>query len=47
MIVTHQDSDHSGGALTLLQTVPVAWFASSLPAEHAILLRRAADGGEP
>ena len=22
MIVTHQDSDHSGGALTLLQTVP-------------------------
>jgi len=45
MIVTHQDSDHSGGALTLLQTVPVTWFASSLPAEHAILLRRAADGG--
>ncbi len=46
MIVTHQDSDHSGGALTLLQTVPVAWFASSLPAEHAILLRRAADGAD-
>ena len=46
MIVTHQDSDHSGGALTLLQTVPVGWLASSLPAEHAILLRRVADGGE-
>ena len=45
MIVTHQDSDHSGGALTLLQTVPVDWLASSLPAEHAILARRAADGG--
>ena len=44
MIVTHQDSDHSGGALTLLQTVPVDWLASSLPAEHAILARRAADG---
>ena len=44
MIVTHQDSDHSGGAMTLLQTVPVDWLASSLPAEHAILLRRAADG---
>jgi competence protein ComEC len=44
MIVTHQDSDHSGGALTLLQTVPVDWLASSLPADHAILARRAADG---
>jgi competence protein ComEC len=45
MIVTHQDSDHSGGALTLLATVPVDRFVSSLPAEHAILARRAADGG--
>ena len=45
MIVTHQDSDHSGGALTLLQTVPVDWLASSLPAEHAILARQAAGGG--
>jgi competence protein ComEC len=45
MIVTHQDSDHSGGALSLLQTVPVDWLASSLAAEHPILLQRAADGG--
>ncbi len=45
MIVTHQDSDHSGGALTLLQTVPVAWLASSLPEGHDILERRATDGG--
>jgi competence protein ComEC len=45
MIVTHQDSDHSGGALTLLATVPVDRFVSSLPAEHAILARRAAEGG--
>ncbi len=44
MIVTHQDSDHSGGALTLLSTVPVAMFVSSLPAEHPILARRIADG---
>ena len=44
MIVTHQDSDHSGGAMTLLQTVPVDWLASSLPADHAILARRATDG---
>jgi len=45
MIVTHQDADHSGGALTLLQTVPVDWLASSLPADSEILARRAADGG--
>jgi competence protein ComEC len=44
MIVSHQDSDHSGGALSLLHTVPVAWFASSLPAEHAIARARARDG---
>jgi competence protein ComEC len=45
MVVTHQDSDHSGGALTLLALVPVDRFVSSLPADHAILARRAADGG--
>jgi competence protein ComEC len=37
MIVSHQDTDHSGGALSLLATVPVAWFASSLPEDHAIV----------
>ena len=44
MIVTHQDSDHSGGALTLLSMVPVAWFVSSLPQSHAIVARREAEG---
>jgi len=44
MIVTHQDSDHSGGAQSLLQTVPVDWLASSLPADSPILARRAAEG---
>ena len=47
MIVTHQDSDHSGGALSILQTVPVDWLASSLPADHAILGPRARDGDVP
>jgi competence protein ComEC len=37
MIVTHQDADHSGGAISLLETVPVGWFASSLPEDHAIV----------
>ena len=44
MIVTHQDSDHSGGALSLLSTVPVDGFLSSLPDEHPIVARRALDG---
>ncbi len=44
MIVSHQDSDHSGGALSLLQTVPVGWLASSLGSDHAIVLRRAEAG---
>jgi competence protein ComEC len=45
LIVTHQDTDHSGGALSLLQTVPVDWLASSLPASNPIVAQRAADGG--
>ena len=36
MIVSHDHSDHSGGALSVLQAMPVAWFASSLPKDHAI-----------
>jgi competence protein ComEC len=45
MVVSHQDADHSGGALSLLQTVPVDWLASSLPEDNEILARRAAEGG--
>jgi competence protein ComEC len=37
MIVSHDDSDHSGGAISLLQDVPTRWVASSLPAQHEIL----------
>ncbi len=44
MIVSHQDSDHSGGALSLLQTVPVTWLRSSLPLEHAIVRARIESG---
>ena len=31
MIVSHDDSDHSGGAVSVLQAMPVAWLLSSLP----------------
>ncbi|MGH8712551.1 MAG: DNA internalization-related competence protein ComEC/Rec2, partial [Casimicrobiaceae bacterium] len=37
LVVSHQDSDHSGGALSLLQTVPVGWLSSSLPADNPIM----------
>lgn len=44
MIVSHQDNDHSGGALALLETVPVDWLASSLNADHPIVRARAERG---
>jgi competence protein ComEC len=37
LMVSHQDLDHSGGARSLLQVVPVGWFASSLFAEHELI----------
>ncbi|MGH8751834.1 MAG: DNA internalization-related competence protein ComEC/Rec2 [Burkholderiales bacterium] len=36
VIVTHADADHSGGAISVLDSLPVDWLASSLPAEHPI-----------
>ncbi len=36
-IVTHDDSDHSGGAASVLEAVPVAWVASSLPLDAPAL----------
>jgi competence protein ComEC len=38
MIVTHSDSDHSGGALSVLEAVPVKRLVSSLDAGHPIQL---------
>ena len=38
MIVTHADSDHSGGALSVLEAVPVEWLVSSLRTDHPIQL---------
>jgi competence protein ComEC len=37
LIVSHDDIDHSGGALSVMQEVPVGWLASSLPAGHPVL----------
>jgi competence protein ComEC len=35
VMITHADKDHSGGALSVLASVPVGWLASSLPQDHA------------
>lgn len=39
MIVSHDDIDHSGGALSVMQAMPVAWLASPLPAGHEITMQ--------
>jgi competence protein ComEC len=44
LVVSHQDLDHAGGALSLLQTVPVAVLRSSLPSDNAIVVRAATRG---
>lgn len=36
MIVTHSDTDHSGGALAILRDIRTGWVLSSLPAGHPI-----------
>jgi competence protein ComEC len=36
MVLTHEDLDHIGGALTVLESVEVDLLASSLPQKHAL-----------
>ena len=36
MIVSHNDIDHSGGAPSVLQAMPVGWLLSSLPDSHPL-----------
>jgi competence protein ComEC len=37
MLVSHDDDDHSGGALSVLEAVPAGWFASPLGSTHPII----------
>lgn len=34
MVISHNDTDHSGGMRSILTQMPVAWLASSLPADN-------------
>jgi len=36
LVLTHEDSDHTGGALTVLESFEVAAVASSLPSAHPL-----------
>ncbi|CAH1075334.1 DNA internalization-related competence protein ComEC/Rec2 [Candidatus Nitrotoga sp. 1052] len=37
LILTHDDNDHTGGALSILQGMPVNWLSSSLATNHPLL----------
>lgn len=41
LVLTHNDSDHTGGALSVMQAMPIALLSSSLPADSPILLQAA------
>ena len=41
VIVSHSDTDHSGGALSILEEIRVGWVSSSLPSGHPIVIRAA------
>lgn len=36
LIVSHRDTDHSGGALSVLDEIAIGWVSSSLPADHPV-----------
>lgn len=49
LILTHDDTDHTGGAASVMQTMPVNWVLSSLPDGYPLLQqivnkRRCMDG---
>lgn len=49
LILTHDDTDHTGGAASVMQAMPIAWISSSLPDGHPLLQsatnkRRCTDG---
>jgi competence protein ComEC len=37
LVVSHADTDHSGGAMSILRALPVAQLVSSLPLDHPIV----------
>jgi competence protein ComEC len=49
LILTHDDTDHTGGAASIMQAMPIDWLSTSLPDGHPLLqtsaeIRRCVDG---
>jgi competence protein ComEC len=49
LILTHDDLDHTGGAASVMQAMPIGWLLSSLPDGHPLFqqareIRRCMDG---
>jgi competence protein ComEC len=44
LILTHDDTDHTGGAASVMQGVPIGWLASSLRDGHPLLQQAGARG---
>jgi len=42
VIVTHSDTDHSGGALSIFKEIEVGWAASSLALDHPVVMQASA-----
>ncbi len=41
MVISHSDSDHSGGANSVMQAVPPDWVLTSVPADHPAVAQAA------
>ena len=37
LMLTHNDTDHTGGAASVMRAMPIGWLSSSLPDEHPLL----------
>ena len=42
VVVSHSDTDHSGGALSILGLMQVGWLSSSLPFDHPVVVKAGA-----
>ncbi len=47
LVISHEDNDHVGGAMSVLAGLPVANLRSSLAADHALLAQPDARGQKP
>jgi competence protein ComEC len=39
LILSHDDSDHTGGAASIMQVMPIGWLSSSLDIDHPLTLK--------